>query len=213
MNAHIKKVFGVVGSPRHGKNTGILVQKVVEGAKSKGIESVHLYINDFQINPCKACFSCKQTGECLQDDDMQTFYSALGETKVLVLGTPIYFDHVSAQTKLFLDRLYPYLGPDLEHRFPKGVKAVLILTWEDQKPNAYDNVKTWLQDRLSFYFDIETIEVIKAFGTGKTPVSKNSELLNKAFDIGVRLSEYFEIKPFRVEPHLIFAVTPPTDYG
>jgi multimeric flavodoxin WrbA len=45
---------------------------------------------------------------------MQQLYRAINISKGLVLGTPIYFDHVSAQTKLFLDRLYAYLGPNLE---------------------------------------------------------------------------------------------------
>ena len=191
MKSHVEKVIGVVGSPRRGKNTGTLVQKVWEGAKSKGIQTALFYLDDYHINPCKACNACKEGGECVQADDMQTLYSALSETKALVLGTPIYFDHVTAQTKLFLDRLYPYIGPKLEHRFPKGVKSVLVCTWEARNPDAYDNVITWLQRRLSGYFDIETIEVIKASDTETTPVSEKEELLRDAFDVGVRLAEYF----------------------
>lgn len=117
------KVIGVVGSPRHGKNTATLVQKVLEGAENKGLETDLFYISDYDISPCRACNACKQTGECVQDDDMKVFYEAIGQAKVLVLGTPIYFDHVSAQTKIFLDRLYSYLHPNLAHRFPKGVKG------------------------------------------------------------------------------------------
>ncbi len=189
MTTHAKKVIGIVGSPRHGKNTGTLVERVLEGAKSKGVETELFYISDYRINPCDACDACMQTGECVQDDDMRVFYSALREAKALVLGTPIYFDHVSAQTKLLLDRLYLYTGPNPEHRFPKGVKSVLVATWEASNPEAYDDVIAWLQGRLSYYFDVETIGVIKASGTVTTPVSQREELLREAFDTGVRLSE------------------------
>ena len=190
--SRVIKVIGVVGSPRHGKNTGTLVQKVLEGVKSNGIETELFYISDYQISPCRACDACKQTGECVQDDDMKILHSAMGEAKGLVLGTPIYLDHVSAQTKVFLDRLYSYLGPNLERRFPKGVKSVLVVTWEAANPDQYNNVITWLQGRLSFYFGIETIEVIKAANTNTVPVSEKEDLLRKAFDTGVRLSDFLK---------------------
>lgn len=186
------KVIGVVGSPRHSKNTGTLVQKVLEGVKSKGIETALFYISDYQISPCKACDACKQSGECVQDDDMKILHSAMREAKGLVLGTPIYLDHVSAQTKVFLDRLYSYLGPNLEHRFPNGVKSVLVFSWGASSPDAYNNVIAWLQGRLSGYFDIETIEVIKAARTDTVSVSKEEDLLRKAFDTGVRLSDFLK---------------------
>ena len=184
------KVIGVVGSPRRGKNTGTLVERVLEGAKSKGIKTGLFYISDYQIAPCKACDACKSTGECVQDDDMKILHSAIGEAKVLVLGTPIYFDHVSAQTKIFLDRLYSYLGPDLKQRFPKEVKCVLVVTWEASNPDAYDNVITWLQDRLSGYFAVETVEVIKAANTSAVSVGEREDLLQQTFDVGGRLPEY-----------------------
>ena len=65
------QVVGVVGSPRHGMNTGLLVQRVLEGAKSQGVKTELFYLCDYRISPCKACRKCKQTGECVQNDDMK----------------------------------------------------------------------------------------------------------------------------------------------
>ena len=73
------KVIGVVGSPRHGKNTATLVQKVLEGAESNSIGTALFYIGDYNINPCRACNACKRTGECVQDDDMKVLDAAMGQ--------------------------------------------------------------------------------------------------------------------------------------
>jgi len=35
---------------------------------------------------------------------MVEFYDVVDETRAIVVGTPIYFDHVSAQLKAFMDR-------------------------------------------------------------------------------------------------------------
>ncbi len=127
------KTFGVVGSPRHNQNTGLLVQRVLDGAAGAGMDTQLFYVHDYRIEGCDACDACKQLGRCIKEDDMQIAYRAIGESKALVIGTPIYFDHISAQTKLFLDRLYLYGEPNLG-LFPKNLKAVLAFTWADSNP-------------------------------------------------------------------------------
>ena len=149
MGTNRGKVIGIVGSPRRGQNTGTLVQRVLDGAHSEGAETEIFYLSDYQIAPCDACDGCFHFGECVKGDDMRILHMALREARAFVLGTPIYFDHVSAQTKTFLDRLSLYTGPNPELRFPKGVKAVLVATWEARDPQAYDDEVTWLEGRFS----------------------------------------------------------------
>ena len=66
---------------------------------------------------------------------------------------------------------------------------MLVVTWNAQKPDVFDEVIAWLQRELSVYFAIETVESIKAVSTGASPVSEREDLLQKAFDAGVKLSE------------------------
>ena len=181
------KVIGIVGSPRHGKNTASLVESILKGAESGGADTALYYLHDHDIRPCQACDACKLTGKCVQEDDMRVLYEALDEAQGLVLGTPIYLDHVSAQTKLLLDRMHAYLGPALVHYYHEGVKAVLVATWGDSDPRAYDDVIDWLKRRFSFYFSIETVGVIKGAGTDSVSVSDRADLCRAAFDAGVRL--------------------------
>ena len=182
-----QQVLGLVGSPRIGLNTSTLVERVLQGAAATGVTTKLVHLNELSIEPCDACNGCKDAAQCVKQDDMQGICDDLEASGALVLGTPIYFDHISAQTKLFLDRLYPYLGPDMEHRFPKGVKAVLAAAWEAEGTEAYAEVVNWVRDRLSFYFDIETVGVLTAADTGNQPVWDRQDLLREANDLGVLL--------------------------
>jgi len=181
------KTFGVVGSPRHNQNTGLLVQRVLDGAAGAGMNTQTFYVHDYRIEGCDACDACKQLGRCIKEDDMQIAYRAIGESKALVIGTPIYFDHISAQTKLFLDRLYLYGEPNLG-LFPKNMKAVLAFTWADSNPRLYDPVVEWLKERLAFYFNVETVATLTAADTGNAPVERRQDLLQQAYDAGRQLA-------------------------
>ena len=183
------RIVGIIGSPRHGRNTATLVQEVLRGAASLGAATEMFYLNDLDIRPCQGCEACKEAGRCVHDDDMQMLYEAMSGSRGLVLGSPIYIDHVTAQTKTMLDRLYAYLGPDLENRFAKGIKAVVCLTWEAQNPNAYDDVADWLESRLQYYLEVETVGRITAARTNLTPVQQRADLLRAAYAAGVRLAE------------------------
>ncbi|OGO05253.1 MAG: hypothetical protein A2Y73_08955 [Chloroflexi bacterium RBG_13_56_8] len=107
------KIVGVSASPRRGKNTALLVQNVLQGAKGAGSETEFFQLDDYQW---------------VEGGNDKALHDALEEAQGLVLGTPIYLDHVSAQCKVFLDWLYTDLAANLKHRFPKGVKAVLVVT-------------------------------------------------------------------------------------
>jgi multimeric flavodoxin WrbA len=43
-------------------------------------------------------------GHCRIDDDMRQIHALIDAADILILGTPVYFDTVSAQTKLMIDR-------------------------------------------------------------------------------------------------------------
>ncbi|MFH1570711.1 MAG: flavodoxin family protein [Gemmatimonadota bacterium] len=182
------RVLGLVGSPRRGLNTATLVERVLAGAAGAGAATELVYLHERNLEPCEACNACKDTGRCVREDGMRELYPALDSSRGLVIGTPIYFDHVSAQTKLFLDRLYPYVGPDMEHLYPRGVKAVLVGTWGDEGATTYDGVMSWLRKRLAFYFDIETLAVLTAAATSNAPVWDRPDLLERAVAAGRSLA-------------------------
>lgn len=188
-------VLALVGSPRREGNTAVLVQKVLDGIKSKNkkAEIELLFLNDLKIQPCQSCYSClSSSGECVQDDDMRLIYKSLAKANVLVLGTPIYMDYVSAQTKLFIDRLFPYVHESPPPLQP-GMKIVLVFTWGWDKIDAYDYVIKGIKEVLSRR-DMKVVAVVKGVGFRyrKTEALERPELLKKAFDVGVKLTKGFE---------------------
>ena len=101
------KIIGVIGSPRTGSNTEILIRKALESAEEVGAETDLINLGSAEIEPCIACDICKSTGECAIYDDMQDITQKLGEADGLILGSPVYFGNVTSQMKIFMDRSRP----------------------------------------------------------------------------------------------------------
>ena len=103
------------GSPRNDWNTATLLNKVLEGAASKGAttELIHLY--DLNYKGCISCFACKTKngksyGRCPVNDDLKDVFRKVEEVDAIILGSPIYFGRVSGEMASFLDRLlFKYL--------------------------------------------------------------------------------------------------------
>lgn len=98
------KVLGIVGSPRAEGNTDLLVARVLMGAAVAGAHTEKISLSSLSYRPCDGCDSCKTTGVCIIDDDLQQVHRKLAEVDALVLGSPIYWNGLTAQTKALIDR-------------------------------------------------------------------------------------------------------------
>ena len=103
------KIVGIMGSPRKHGNTAVLLNQVLEGAKTAGSRTAIFYPNEMNIRGCQGCDACKTKGHCVVRDDMREIYKAIDQAELLVLATPVYMWAMSAQLKLVVDRLYAYL--------------------------------------------------------------------------------------------------------
>ncbi len=101
------KIIGVIGSPRTGSNTEILIKKALKSAEQVGAQTDIINLASAEIEPCIACDICKHTGECSIYDDMQGITQKLAKTHGLILGSPVYFGNVTSQMKIFMDRSRP----------------------------------------------------------------------------------------------------------
>ena len=99
------RITGVVGSPRLKKNTDALVQQALDGCRSKGALVDTLYLNKLEIKPCQA-HKVQDGKGCIMRDGMDAVYDIFEATDGLVLGTPVYYNSVSSQMKLMIDRSY-----------------------------------------------------------------------------------------------------------
>jgi multimeric flavodoxin WrbA len=99
------KLIGIVGTP-HGLNgnTAALLKIVFQGAESSGAKTETIVIRQSEVMPCLGCDTCHKTGLCPQKDDFNAIKKKVMEADGLVLASPNYIFHVSAQLKAFLDR-------------------------------------------------------------------------------------------------------------
>ena len=99
------RITGIVGSPRPKKNTDALVRQTLDGCRSKGALVETIYLNKLEITPCQA-HKVQDGKGCIIRDGMDAVYEILEATDGLVLGTPVYYNSVSSQMKLMIDRSY-----------------------------------------------------------------------------------------------------------
>lgn len=104
------RLLAIVGSPRRGGNTDVLVDEAIEAFTAQGDEAEKVVVAELNIHGCQGCFACME-GEgldtlCVQIDDMTRLYRKLQQADVMIWATPVYMWSPTAQMKLFLDRLF-----------------------------------------------------------------------------------------------------------
>jgi multimeric flavodoxin WrbA len=98
------RVLGVLGSPRRGGNTDLLLDEALRGAAEGGADVEKVPLDRLNIRPCTACEGCRDGVRCVLDDDMGPLYHKIESADVIILASPVYFEGVSAQAKAFIDR-------------------------------------------------------------------------------------------------------------
>ena len=188
------KACGIVGSPKKNGNVDLLVSEVLRGTESQGVTTHKIYLNGLKIKPCQSCGVNPSPKYCIYDDDMKTIYDALEKCDAIILGSPVYFDTVSAQVKLVIDRcncLMPYVKRSdgtsgFERRMKKRKKGVFIaVAGADQE---FDTIQTTIKG----FFNWANIDLVETLlyrheddVLGGVRTEKNE--LSKAFEIGARL--------------------------
>lgn len=102
-----KQILIISGSPRKGGNSDLLCDEFARGAQENGAEVEKVYLKDLKINFCNACYGCRNTGKCVQKDDMEELLRKMINSDVIVLATPVYFYSVDGQMKTMIDRTLP----------------------------------------------------------------------------------------------------------
>ena len=117
---------------------------------------------------------------------MQTLYNEINQADAIVLGSPIYMWQMTAQTKLFIDRLYALLGPDL---LPKhgGKDMVLVFAQGAEDPNMF---KSYIEHTANMFKSgkLQVRDIVVASGVGaKGDVKQQENMMTKAKNIGQEL--------------------------
>ncbi|HBC47171.1 MAG TPA: hypothetical protein DCZ43_09010 [candidate division Zixibacteria bacterium] len=189
-------IVGISGSATGGSSTDLLISAALEGATASHV-ATHLFrLNERQVIPCQACGISPEPDYCFFHDGMDDLYKAMAKSEGIILGSPIYFDSVSAQTKLFIDRtncLRPAEFSDKsvqkfkEPRF-KGKKGGIVLVAGD-----YGKFESALRVMHAFFIwaGIEIVfEILyrsKSLNVGE--VKDDTAKLDEAREAGMKLRE------------------------
>lgn len=172
------KVLAIIGSPRRGGNTEILVERILEGAQSAGAETRKFTLTDLAVSPCAGCDGCVGTRSCVIQDDLGILIEAMTQSDVWVFGTPVYYAGPTAQFKAFMDRWYC-----MDQGIFKGKKAIIAIPLGD-KPEIARHTEGMFREALEFQGS-EIVEMLLAphsFELGS--VNQQSELLERAYRVG-----------------------------
>ncbi len=173
------RLLGLVGSPRKGGNTDIVVDRILAGANDSGHLTEKVYLYELSISPCIDCRGCKKGSlQCLVNDDMKMLYPKLEEADVIVFGTPLYWYGPTGKMKLLIDRLRPYIAS----KKLKEKRAILVVPSEEGASVCNHLVATF---ELSFkYLEIGLINKILFTAYDKVDVNNQPYTLDYAFELG-----------------------------
>ncbi len=184
-----KKVMIVVGSPRKKGNSAALARRAAAGAKAHGAQVEIFYLQDMNIQPCRACDACrkKKDMDCVLNDDMGKLYPKLRKADAILIASPIYWFTVSAQTKLFMDRWYA-LGSEEEGYALAGKRFGIILTYADADPflsGAVNALRTF-QDAFRF-LGAQSVGMVYGSAWKAGEIRRNKGVMAEAYELGRKL--------------------------
>lgn len=100
------RVLCISGSPRVNGNTDYLLHALLSALPGQFIRLI-----DYRIEHCKACWKCRDQRQCVLEDDMtKTVIPLLLESDAIILGSPVFFNNVTADMKAFMDRTWCIRG-------------------------------------------------------------------------------------------------------
>lgn len=173
-------VLGINGSPRGEQGSTMrLVRAVLEGAKEHGAEVDAVNLVDYDLKFKNACSICFTDGDCAFADDFPEVYGKIRAADGIVLGSPVYFDLVSSQMKLLIDRM----ADGIQCQSLAGKYGCAVATSGDHAEAA---VVTYLNHFLKMLGATPVGELGVATGKDETAIASARD---RALDLGRTLAD------------------------
>jgi multimeric flavodoxin WrbA len=183
-------IFGFSASPRAHGTTRWVVDLLLEGARSGGARTQIWSSAHLNLQPCRACFACRSNDRaCVIRDDMPQVHASILESNGLVLGLPIFMGQMSAQAKIFVDRLHALFAPRFSPTFQErnaGKSLVLAFVQGNPDPELFRTYVDYTTDLFrTLEFDVRESIVIAGTRTGHAREQAGLEDRLKAIGAGL----------------------------
>jgi multimeric flavodoxin WrbA len=220
----VKRLLLINGSPIRGSNTDILSEEIARGvlagempgdfsegqSRAGRVPSYAereekpdttwmaetVYLNDLVITPCQSCGVRKDDDICIYHDDLYPVYDKFNTCDAVVIASPVYFDTVSAQLKLFIDRCNCYRplkeAPDgrlyLENKTWKQRRGMIVLVGGPRQ--RYDCALTVIKG-FFIWTGVKFLDSILYTHDGYDigSAKRDSDSIAKAFAVGQRIAQ------------------------
>jgi multimeric flavodoxin WrbA len=181
------KILAIVGSPRKGGNTDILVSRIAEGAKAGGADVEIVRLGEVSIKECDGCHACWRGRDCSKNDDMRGLYPKIMAADILILGTPVYWYGPTALMKAFIDR-FVYFNCEANRAGIRGKKAAVAVVLEEDKQATWQPVLDFFRNSFG-YMEMGLAGTIVVAGVGeKGAIRAKTDRLEEAERLGRRLA-------------------------
>lgn len=184
-------ILGVNGSPRIGGNTERMLERALAGAREAGARTEAVVLDAIRFSPCRECPGTRPDGRCAVKDGLQPFFDAVEAADGLILGSPIFFGSVTAQTKMMIDRFQClWVAKNMlktRAARPKRPAAFLCVQTSDRK-EFFDNARLVVRN---FFATADFACAEELFCTGAErpgDVERQPGCLDRAFLVGKRIA-------------------------
>jgi multimeric flavodoxin WrbA len=183
----MSQVFGIMGSPRKKGNSHVLLEKILEGARTGGAGTELVLLGDIEIGECDGCHACWKGKECPRMDDMNDLYANIADSDVLIFVTPVYWYGPTALMKAFLDRFVYFNCPENRGKI-KGKKCVLAVVFEEESGEAAGPLVDMFEKSFE-YLEVDLVDTILVPGvTERGEVAQKQDVMDRAFELGKGLA-------------------------
>jgi len=186
------KILGIMGSPRIGGNTDVLMDEALRGAREAGAFAEKIIVDELDISPCAEFNNCTRDGNCAIRDDMDDIYESLDDADVVIIGTPIFFYGLPAQLKALVDRCQVFWARKYvlkQEPVKKGRKGAFIAVGATKGANLFDGAKLTVKclfDAMGMEYAEELL--IRSVDQ-KGEVRKHPTAMKDAYELGKRMAK------------------------
>jgi len=167
-----EKWIAVVGSPRKGGNTDLIVNYVIEGLNEKNIKVDKYYLASRNISTCTGCEYCIKAGACSIKDDVTEIIANMQKSDGYIFASPSFNYNMTAQMKALLDRTFCL--NDYSHgwksRLSLDKKAIIVGVCAGETKESMGYTVEGISKPLS-EIGVKIIDVIEYFNTKHIPIA------------------------------------------
>ena len=102
------QAIAISGSPRHGGNTDILLQRCLDRLAGQGIGGKLVSLAGLNLRGCTACGACGESRDAtcpgITGDDFEPIFAAMLRADIVIVGSPVHFGSATPELMALLDR-------------------------------------------------------------------------------------------------------------